>query len=485
MLAAWLLGQVALISGGDEAAGIIAAGQPFATPYFVRDSGVAGPTVMIFGGLHGDEPAGAGAAYQIRHWPMTRGKLVVVPRANVLALEARRRLIPQLTADLANLNRNFPKPGGTNLARGELAAALWEFVQQQKPDWLIDLHEGSDFRVSGSQSVGSSLIVFTTPAGQVAATQMLAAVNASITNREHRFVLLTKPIAGSLARADGEHLGANAMILETTIKGQPLSQRTRQHRVLVHILLRHLNVIAPRVTPAWMMEQPPASGQTRVALYDAGGSTGQGVPRVLEILGHEKHLDVACVGPADIAEGALSQFEVVIFTGGSGSAQSAALGKASRARVRQFVEQGGGYIGICAGMYLACHGFSWGLDILDAKTVSPLWRRGTGLVKIELTDSGRDILGSLPGMFTCRYANGPIVQPAGADTLPDYEVLGVFRSELAENGAPPKVMINSPAIVAGQCGQGRVLCFSSHPEQSKDLESFIPRAVAWVTKAGK
>jgi len=41
--------------------------------------------------------------------------------------------------------------------------------------------------------------------------------------------------------------------------------------------------------------------------------------------------------------------------------------------------------------------------------------------------------------------------------LADYEPLAVFRTEVANNGAPPGVMINSPAIAAGRCGQGRVL----------------------------
>ncbi|MFM8468785.1 MAG: hypothetical protein ACKODH_02260 [Limisphaerales bacterium] len=44
-------------------------------------------------------------------------------------------------------------------------------------------------------------------------------------------------------------------------------------------------------------------------------------------------------------------------------------------------------------------------------------------------------------------------------------------------------MVNSPAIVAGNCGKGRVLVSSPHPEQTPGLEHFVPKAVRWV--AGK
>ena len=89
-------------------AGILASNTPFATEYYIIDSGQPGPTVFIGGGAHGNEPAGAAAAEAIRHWPIVRGKLVVVPRANVPALAARRRNTPGAPKSEENLNRNYP-----------------------------------------------------------------------------------------------------------------------------------------------------------------------------------------------------------------------------------------------------------------------------------------------------------------------------------------------------------------------------------------
>ena len=38
--------------------GVLAEGTPWETPYFMNDTQLAGPTVLIVGGMHGNEPAG-------------------------------------------------------------------------------------------------------------------------------------------------------------------------------------------------------------------------------------------------------------------------------------------------------------------------------------------------------------------------------------------------------------------------------------------
>ena len=40
----------------------------------------------------------------------------------------------------------------------------------------------------------------------------------------------------------------------------------------------------------------------------------------------------------------------------------------------------------------------------------------------------------------------------------------------------------SPAILVGRYGEGRVLCFGPHPEQTQGLEELVLRAVGWTTK---
>lgn len=462
----------ALISTND-----LLAGTRFATFSYVNDSGIPGPTVFLVGGAHGNEPAGALAAERIRHWPIQNGRLVVVPRANVPGLDANRRLIPGMTTNLSNLNRNYPLAGAEHSARGELAQAIWNLARHHNSDWVLDLHEGFDFHQLNKRSVGSSIIVFSNAAGLAAADLMLDAVNETIANPEFRFVRKTRPVNGSLARAAGEHLQVPAMTLETTTK-EPLDTRIHQHQLMVHALLTHLEMIQSPLAELMHEVQVPV---TRIALYRGPGTGGGGPTNLLWRLNRPTEgTTISEVTPEQIQTGTLTNFDVVIFAGGSGSKQAEALGEGGRAQVREFVSRGGGYIGICAGAYLACSGFSWGLKIIDAQTVSPKWQRGSGTVKMELSARGREILGARTGQFDIRYVNGPIVKPTAADSLPDFEPLAFFRTELAKNGSPVGAMVDSPAIFAGDFQKGRVVCISPHPEQTPGLDDLVPKAVHWV-----
>ncbi len=228
-------------------------------------------------------------------------------------------------------------------------------------------------------------------------------------------------------------------------------------------------------------EPAPPAAKLKVILYNDKGAFGKGVPRITELLGRSPDIAVVKMNAEQLRSQDWSDARVVIFSGGSGSEQSKTLGEDGSQKVRQFIENGGGYIGICGGAYLACEGFSWGLKVLDAKTVSKKWKRGEGQVRIEFTDKGRQILGFNPSEpRSIRYANGPIYCAANIEAIPDYEPLAFFRTELSENGAPAGAMVNTPAMVAAPFGKGRVLCSSPHPEQTDGLEGWIEKAVRWA-----
>lgn len=223
----------------------------------------------------------------------------------------------------------------------------------------------------------------------------------------------------------------------------------------------------------------------RVALYNDTGATGKGVPRVTEILQQAGGYVITVFKAEDLTRGALENKDVVIFTGGSGSKEGTAIGESGREAVKKFVEKGGGYLGICAGAYLACSKFPWSLGLLDAQTVSQKWRRGVGDVQLEITPAGRQLSTLSAGKRDVHYANGPIIKPAGRSDLTPYEPLALFRTELAENGAPAGAMVNTPAIVRGRFGQGRIVISSPHPERTPGLEVIVERAVHWLAVGDK
>lgn len=216
----------------------------------------------------------------------------------------------------------------------------------------------------------------------------------------------------------------------------------------------------------------------KVAVYDDKGATGKGIPSVVQIAGKTGDIKVTKLKGADIAAGGLKGYDLVMFTGGSGSAEAGGLGEKGREEVRAFVRNGGGYVGICAGAYLACSGFEWGVGVLNAKTVSPKWRRGQGEVKIEGAAFGEKI--SDRGI---RYSNGPIIKADARKDLPEFETLVAFRTELAENDTPVGVMVNAPAMVRSTYGLGRVFTSSPHPEQTAGLEPLVEKAMRWVARS--
>lgn len=218
----------------------------------------------------------------------------------------------------------------------------------------------------------------------------------------------------------------------------------------------------------------------KIAIFEGDGAPMSGIQNVCDRIKSMPGSTITRVKAAEIAQKGLDGYDVVVFSGGSGSTQAKALGDAGREKVRHFVKTGGGYVGICAGAYLACSNFSWGLGILNASTVSSKWMRGGGFMDMEVTVDGAPILGPVNGCFKVRYNNGPIIKPGDRADLPAYRPLSLFRSEVAQNGSPVGVMVNSPAQAVSSFGKGRVFISSPHPENTPGLEHLIPRGILWA-----
>ncbi len=226
----------------------------------------------------------------------------------------------------------------------------------------------------------------------------------------------------------------------------------------------------------------PAPAQTReitVGIYRGLGSPQSGVDNVLNVLRPFPKMKAVVLSGQEVGSLNIRSYDVLVFPGGSGSGQSKGIGAAGLKNVREFVKQGGGYVGICGGAYLACSNFTWSLGILNAGTVSDKWRRGHALLDLEPTLAGQQWLGDVKSTFKVRYHNGPILTAAHRTDIPAYNVVTVFKTEIAEYGSPAGVQVNSPAHVISTYGKGRVFISSPHPENTPGLENFIPRGILW------
>jgi hypothetical protein len=110
-----------------------------AIPIAVAKKG-AGPTVLLTGGVHGDEYEGPIALVKlIRGLDLSAlsGRLIVVPAVNYPAFLAAKRTSP---IDEVNLNRTFP--GKRNGTATEMIAHYVTTELLPRSDYLIDLHAG-------------------------------------------------------------------------------------------------------------------------------------------------------------------------------------------------------------------------------------------------------------------------------------------------------------------------------------------------------
>jgi hypothetical protein len=244
-------------------------------------------------------------------------------------------------------------------------------------------------------------------------------------------------------------------------------------------------VIPPDINGNKTIVAAPVSRKPlRVAIYDGPGSGDGGVQnvedRALQLPGASvTRLTPVQIGTTDLA----ARFDVIIFSGGSGSGQARAIGEEGRAAVREFVRQGGGYVGVCAGAYLACSNYEWGLGILNARTVSGKWRRGRAFLDLAAEPAGEPLFGKIAAPFKIRYANGPVIKPMGRKDIPEYTTVFTFLTEIAENETPAGIQTGSPAMAIAEFGRGRVFVSSPHPENTPGLEHVIPRALLWASGA--
>jgi glutamine amidotransferase-like uncharacterized protein len=140
---------------------------------------------------------------------------------------------------------------------------------------------------------------------------------------------------------------------------------------------------------------------------------------------------------------------LLIVPGGYTAKYVDALGEEGFEQIREFVAGGGGYIGICAGAYIAARnvevpGRPPGLGIIEIENER---KAGQGIRTITIAKPEHPVVKGYTREVGIWYQNGPVMKAGeGVETLAVYE----------EGGA---------AIVCSN-GHGRVIIFSPHPEGS-------------------
>ena len=208
---------------------------------------------------------------------------------------------------------------------------------------------------------------------------------------------------------------------------------------------------------------PPNNGsKIKVALYLDIGCKGGGVIHWAQLLKSSPDVECDFIDAADVQEGKLGGYDVLVMPGGSGYDRYAQLKEEGFEKIRRYICEGGAYYGVCAGIALALNDPKRLRLIPYTREKNPLRGGFSGAVKLNAR--AEELLGIPAGTRYFRYHDGPL--PAPGEPVPDseYEVLATFDSHVMQKGKATTPMHGMPAMIYGRYGKGKVLVTVMHAE---------------------
>jgi glutamine amidotransferase-like uncharacterized protein len=226
-----------------------------------------------------------------------------------------------------------------------------------------------------------------------------------------------------------------------------------------------------------------AQERLEIAVLDAPGVGAEALSTAIAAIEASGSLRARVVSPEAVRRGGLSGARALLVTGGRGSRQGRALGEDGRDALRRFVRGGGGYVGICAGSYLAMQRPRTSTEesfkaafVAAEHATGDAWQRGIAPMPLVPEDGSP--------VVTLHYANGPLIAPVEVEGLPAPRVLARFGGEVssARGGTLPGQMRGAAALVATRYGEGEVVLFSPNPTLEPARPGLLVTALARVAR---
>lgn len=231
-----------------------------------------GPTLLLLGGIQGDEPGGYLAADLYADLSLNKGNLIVVPRANFPSIVENSRGV------LGDMNRKFAGTAKTSDGDWAVVGIIKDLMR--KSDFFLNLHDGSGFYspkwespIRNPMRFGQSIIIdaekFTRPDGtriemDKMVHRVLERVNSQVTTAEHQFRLNNH----RTMRDDTKHkeqrlsatyhamtqVGIPAFGIETSKAIADYRLRVRYQTMVINAFLEEFGIIPD--TPRIFLENP-------------------------------------------------------------------------------------------------------------------------------------------------------------------------------------------------------------------------------------
>ena len=235
-----------------------------------------------------------------------------------------------------------------------------------------------------------------------------------------------------------------------------------------------------------MNNHKPTKNQEKlkIAVFNGNGAGEISVIETIEALKIDTGLVATPLSASEIQKGKLSEFDALIFPGGSGSKQLLNLGEKGTEIVTNFVvKQGKGIIGICAGAYLLSSTAGYpNLKLASSIHIDRAhYNRGRGLVEFELTGAGFNIFPELENnpLFV-QYYDGPVLVKNDTSKV-QFEELGKYITDIHPDGfAPEGITPGKTFLLQQKSGKGKLFLIAGHPESTPGMRWMIPRMARWV-----
>ena len=227
------------------------------------------------------------------------------------------------------------------------------------------------------------------------------------------------------------------------------------------------------------------SAPLRVAVFVGEGARSTGVYRWLEIATTAENAIATPVDGAAVRAGALDSADVLVMPGGSAHVEANDLGAEGREKVKAFIRGGGGYIGTCAGFYLVTKptggrrkDYLGLIPFVD----TPAGGNGRAELNFAFNEKAGELAGIKKGNYRIQYSGGPVPVRTEREVEGTHaEILATYHGDYNPRSASCPSKAGHPAVVAAECGKGRLFVFTCHSESDIDDHDLIQGAFRYVT----
>ncbi len=288
-----------------------------------------GKTLMLIGGIQGNEPGGFLSADLYADMRLERGNLIVVPRANFHSIILNQRGVN------GDMNRKFAKTRDADTMEDRIVEVLKELISES--DYLLNLHDGSGYyhptyidKWRNPMRFGQSIIAdcetySMSYADRVIrlgdmARQVIEAVNPRIDNELHRFHFMNTKTDEDTSPHREQRMSATyyaltqhripAFGVETSKFLPSVDLKVRYHNLIINEFMRVFGIVPE--SPGLVLDPPSlkyvvvsVNGQIPIVLKDSESlvvSPGDTINVTHVEANYERGLSLDILGCGDLSD---------------------------------------------------------------------------------------------------------------------------------------------------------------------------------------